>query len=246
MHGGASDDALRSQRPPLAWAVAAGAMPERCGDRSGHPFNAEGVAGLDDRPRCGRPRLQADELHPELATWNGTAWSSTAWRTSESWPSVTSAPTTAAAACMACSSRWGCPGRPRARSIPNPIPPPRRRLKNFPDQLAAIARRQPGKRLEVCEARVGQKGTLTRLWAPRAIRVRAVRDHRFKSADIFGAVCPQRDTGVALVMTRVSTEAMTLMPAEISQAVCRPRRTPSSCWTGPAGTSPTSWRCRPT
>ena len=56
------------------------------------------------------------------------------------------------------------------------------------------------------EARVGQKGTLTRLWAPRAIRVRAVRDHRFKSAYIFGAVCPQRDTGVALVMTRVSPE----------------------------------------
>lgn len=46
-----------------------------------------------------------------------------------------------------------------------------------------------------------------------------MRDHRFKSAYIFGAVCPQRDTGVALVMTRVSTEAMTLMLAEISQAV---------------------------
>jgi len=69
------------------------------------------------------------------------------------------------------------------------------------------------------EARVGQKGTLTSVWAPRAIRVRAVRDHRFKSAYIFGAVCPQRDTGVALVLTRVSTEAMTLMLAEISQAV---------------------------
>ncbi|CAO3440999.1 Transposase [Azospirillum endophyticum] len=57
------------------------------------------------------------------------------------------------------------------------------------------------------------------MWSPRAIRARAVRNHRFKSAYIFGAVCPQRDTGVALVMTRVSTEAMTLMLAEISQAV---------------------------
>ncbi|CAO3441000.1 hypothetical protein [Azospirillum endophyticum] len=32
-----------------------------------HRFNAEGVAGLRDRPRIGRPRLLADELRPELA-----------------------------------------------------------------------------------------------------------------------------------------------------------------------------------
>ena len=48
---------------------------------------------------------------------------------------------------------------------------------------------------------------------------RALRDRRFKFAYIFGAVCPGRDTGVALVVTRVNTEAMNLMLAEISQAV---------------------------
>jgi len=46
-----------------------------------------------------------------------------------------------------------------------------------------------------------------------------MRDHRFKSAYIFGAVCPERDLGVALVLTRVSTEAMSLMLAEISRTV---------------------------
>ena len=46
-----------------------------------------------------------------------------------------------------------------------------------------------------------------------------MRDHRFKSAYIFGAVCPARDTGVALVVSRASTEAMNLMLTEISQAV---------------------------
>jgi hypothetical protein len=56
------------------------------------------------------------------------------------------------------------------------------------------------------EARVGQKGSLTHLWAPTGTRPRAVRDHRFKSAYIFGAVCPHRDTGVALVVSRVNTE----------------------------------------
>jgi len=32
-----------------------------------HRFNAEGVSGLQDRPRSGRPRLPAEELRPELA-----------------------------------------------------------------------------------------------------------------------------------------------------------------------------------
>jgi hypothetical protein len=69
------------------------------------------------------------------------------------------------------------------------------------------------------EARVGQKGTLTRRWAPRGSRPRAIRDHRFKSAYLFGAVCPDRDTGVAVVLSRASSEAMDILLAELSQAV---------------------------
>lgn len=69
------------------------------------------------------------------------------------------------------------------------------------------------------EARVGQKGSLTRRWHTRGERPRALRDHRFRSAWIFGAVCPERDTGVALIFSRVSTEAMNMMLAEISEVV---------------------------
>ena len=69
------------------------------------------------------------------------------------------------------------------------------------------------------EARVGQKGTLTRIWAKRGTRPRKVRDQRHTNAYIFGAVCPARDTGVALVMPWVDTEAMTKHLAEISRAV---------------------------
>jgi hypothetical protein len=69
------------------------------------------------------------------------------------------------------------------------------------------------------EARVGQKGTLTRRWAARGSRPRAIRDHRFKSAYLFGAVCPDRDTGVAVVLSRASSEAMDILLAELSQAV---------------------------
>lgn len=67
--------------------------------------------------------------------------------------------------------------------------------------------------------RVGQQGTLTRLWAIRGSRPRAPRDCRYQSAYIFGAVCPARGTGAALVLPGVSITAMNLHLAEISQNV---------------------------
>ena len=69
------------------------------------------------------------------------------------------------------------------------------------------------------EARFGQKGTLTRRWALRGSRPRVVRDHRFKSAYLFGAVCPERDTGAAVIVSRANTEAMSLLLEEVSRAV---------------------------
>jgi transposase len=45
------------------------------------------------------------------------------------------------------------------------------------------------------------------------------RDQRHTNAYIFGAVCPVRDVGVALVLPEVHTEAMNLHLAEISRNV---------------------------
>ncbi len=42
---------------------------------------------------------------------------------------------------------------------------------------------------------------------------------RHQAAWIFGAVCPARDTGVALVLPVATTEAMQLLLSELSQAV---------------------------
>jgi hypothetical protein len=69
------------------------------------------------------------------------------------------------------------------------------------------------------EARVGQQGTLTRVWAKRGTRPRAPRDRRFQSAYLFGAVCPERKTGAAIVMPEVGIEAMNEHLAAISQNV---------------------------
>jgi hypothetical protein len=71
------------------------------------------------------------------------------------------------------------------------------------------------------EARVGQKGRVTRVWYQKGVRPRGVREHRFASAHLFGAVCPARDAGVALVLPEVSTAAMNLFLAELARAVPR-------------------------
>jgi hypothetical protein len=66
---------------------------------------------------------------------------------------------------------------------------------------------------------VGQQGTLTRIWARRGSRPRAPRDRGYTSAYIFGAVCPDRCIGAALVMPEVNLEAMEAHLAEISRRV---------------------------
>jgi hypothetical protein len=69
------------------------------------------------------------------------------------------------------------------------------------------------------EARIGQKGTLTRVWARIGSRPRAPRDSRYEWAYLFGAVCPGRATGVGLVLPYANCEAMNLHLAEIGRAV---------------------------
>ena len=69
------------------------------------------------------------------------------------------------------------------------------------------------------EARVGQQGTLTRVWARCGTRPRALRDRRYNWTYLFGAVCPERGVGAAVVMPSVNVEAMNLHLAEISKQV---------------------------
>lgn len=66
---------------------------------------------------------------------------------------------------------------------------------------------------------MGQKGTLTRVWAKQGSRPRVRRDLRHTNAYIFGAVCPSRDKGVALVLPEVNIEAMNLHLAAIAKEI---------------------------
>ena len=87
---------------------------------------------------------------------------------------------------------------------------------------AALPLEAAGRPVEVWftdEARVGQQGTLTRVWAKRGSRPRAPRDRRYEWAYLFGAVCPERSTGAAIIMPEVNVEAMNEHLAEISRRV---------------------------
>ena len=95
--------------------------------------------------------------------------------------------------------------------------------KNFAVEVEKIIpEHAQGKSIELWfqdEARIGQQGTLTRLWAKKGTRPRVRRDQRRANAYIFGAVCPSRDTGAALVLPCANTESMNLHLAEISAVV---------------------------
>jgi transposase len=69
------------------------------------------------------------------------------------------------------------------------------------------------------EMRVGQKNGLVYQWAKKGTRPRQPKDQRYANAYLFGAVCPARDTGAALIMPRADTEAMQKHLDEISRTV---------------------------
>jgi hypothetical protein len=79
-----------------------------------------------------------------------------------------------------------------------------------------------GKAIEVWfqdEARVGQKGSIEYVWAPIGSRPPMVRDNRHTSVHIFGAICPVRRIGAAIIMPAVNTKAMNEHLKEISSQV---------------------------
>ncbi len=195
-----------------------------------HRYNAEGLAGLSDRPLPGRAALldaaQMGELAEIVETGPDPARDGVVrWRRID--------------LCAVVERRWGVRvaertmgailgrlGFTRLSARPrHPQGDPKRRsyIKNFADLAhAALPEAARDKPLEVWfqdEARVGQQGTLTRLWARRGTRPRAPKDCRYAWAYLFGAVCPARATGAALVMPYANTEAMSLHLAEIAKTI---------------------------
>ena len=66
---------------------------------------------------------------------------------------------------------------------------------------------------------MGQKGGHAYIWASIGSRPRMVRDNRHIATDIFGAICPHRAVGAAMIMPYANAEAMNLHLKEISAEV---------------------------
>ena len=87
---------------------------------------------------------------------------------------------------------------------------------------AALPASATGKPIEIWfqdEARVGQKGGHAYVWAPIGARPLMVRDNRHDSAYLFGAICPNRAVGAAIIMPSANVEAMTEHLVEIGAQV---------------------------
>jgi len=69
------------------------------------------------------------------------------------------------------------------------------------------------------EARRGQKGTLTRLWARRGTRPRVVRQTKYKWTYMYGAVEPSTGNHFGMIASCVDTEMMGLFLYWLSKTV---------------------------
>lgn len=81
----------------------------------------------------------------------------------------------------------------------------------LPERLEAIAQAHPGRRLRVYfqdEARFGQQGTLTNVWAPKGSRPTAVRQTEYEYLWVIGAVCPETGRSEGLLSPRLNTDVI--------------------------------------
>ena len=192
-------------------------------------YNAEGLAGLHDRPKPGRPERLSEAEQAALAArvFRGpdperdgvVAWTRAdlaAWLAARFGkvlhPSIQPVAGAQAARPVTAESP-ACPSRGR------PGGPGALQKKGLRDRLTAAAEAHPGKRIVLWfmdEARVGQKGRLCHRWWLRGRRPPGRCDRRFEGAYIFAAVEPATGKEVALVLPQANAAAMNLFLAELA------------------------------
>ena len=88
------------------------------------------------------------------------------------------------------------------------------------EQIDAIAAAHPEAEIHTYfqdEARFGQKGTITRVWARRGSRPRAVRQTGFSSLYVLAAVCAATGAMSAVIMPTLNTEVVNLFLEQFSR-----------------------------
>jgi transposase len=69
------------------------------------------------------------------------------------------------------------------------------------------------------ETRVGQQGSLSRIWAKRGTRPRKVRQQQFISTYIYGAACHETGESFALILPYANTQAMNKFLEDLSHTI---------------------------
>jgi len=67
------------------------------------------------------------------------------------------------------------------------------------------------------EARFGQQGTITRVWALRGSRPRALRQTKYEWLYVIGAVCPQTGQSIGLLSPYINAEIMNIYLQQFSR-----------------------------
>ncbi len=183
-------------------------------------YNAGGIEALRDRPRAGRPPLLDPTQYPRLkqrleapprpedgvCTLRGTD----VRRILESEFGVL----------MSLQSVYDLLGRLGYSSL---MPRPQHEDANpevqeffkeiVVDQIQAIAEAHPDQEVRTYfedEARFGTQGTITRVWAPKGSRPRAVRQNGREWLYVLMAVCVDTGAASALIMPELNTEVLNL------------------------------------
>ncbi len=94
--------------------------------------------------------------------------------------------------------------------------------RTWPERLQQIATQQPGKRLCVYfqdEARFGQQGTTTNVWAQRGSRPTATRQTEYQYLWVLGAVCPETGYAEGLLSPNLNTTVVNVFLQLFSQSI---------------------------
>ena len=90
----------------------------------------------------------------------------------------------------------------------------------LPEELGKIAKAHPEKLIRVYfqdEARFGQQGSMTRVWAPKGSRPRVVRQTEYQYVWVIGAVCPKTGRAEGLLSPRLNVDVINVFLSEFSQ-----------------------------
>jgi hypothetical protein len=92
----------------------------------------------------------------------------------------------------------------------------------LPAHLSAIQQAHPTQKIHLFyedEARFGQQGTLTRVWARKGSRPRAFRQIGYEFLYMLAAVCPQTGSNVALIAPYLDTAIVNVFLGQLSAAL---------------------------